>query len=113
MSFDPLAPALASSSKDHTTFHTLTRERAFRHPPADAPDIAALEELVKPHIESFNALLDDGELFIIAVRYNGTDRTDGAGLLQLGVNDIGQKVVFDGKGTESKPLGNKITCESL
>lgn len=62
MSFDPLAPTTASTSKDHTTFHTLTRERAFRHPPADAPDIAALEELVKPHIESFNALLDDGEL---------------------------------------------------
>lgn len=39
------------------------------------------------------------------------DSVDGAGLLQLGVNDIGQKVVFDGKGTEAKPLGNKITCE--
>lgn len=65
MSFDPLAPTLASTSKDHTTFHTLTRERAFRHPPADAPDIAALEELVKPHIESFNALLDDGEMLDI------------------------------------------------
>jgi hypothetical protein len=59
MTFDPLSPSLASTSKDHTTFRTLTRERAFRHPPTDGPDIAALEELVKPHIESFNALIDD------------------------------------------------------
>jgi DNA-directed RNA polymerase I subunit RPA2 len=38
------------------------------------------------------------------------DVVDGAGLLQLGVNDIGQKVVFDGRATEGKPFGNKITC---
>jgi hypothetical protein len=38
------------------------------------------------------------------------DDVDGAGLLQLGVNDIGQKVVFDGRATEGKPFGNKITC---
>lgn len=37
---------------------------------------------------------------------------DGGGLLQLAVNDIGQKVVFDGRGTEAKPLGNKVTCQS-
>ena len=59
MTFDPLSPSLASSSKDNTTFKTLTRERAFRHPPVDSSDVPLLDELVKPHIESFNALIED------------------------------------------------------
>jgi DNA-directed RNA polymerase I subunit RPA2 len=111
MSFDPLSPSLASTSTDHTTFRTLTRERAFRHPPTDGPDIAALEELVKPHIESFNALLDDGGTSHKMSSDGEANLPDGPGILQLGVNDIGQKVVFDGRAAEGKPFGNKITCE--
>jgi DNA-directed RNA polymerase I subunit RPA2 len=111
MTFDPLSPSLASSSKDHTTFHTLSRERAFRHPSIDGPDIAALEELVKPHIDSFNALTEEHGMYITWASKFDADRIDGPGLLQLGVNDIGQKVVFDGRATEGRPLGNKITCE--
>lgn len=97
MTFDPLSPTTASSSTDHTTFHTLTRERQFRHPPAQVSDVPALDQLVSPHLESFNALVED-------------DQT-GQGLLQLGVESIGKKVVFDGQASASKPWGNKISCE--
>lgn len=97
--FDPLAPSSATSSKlpDKSTFGTLTRERSFRHPNVNGPDYQKLEELVRPHIESFDALTEGSE--------DGTP-----GLLQLGVQDIGEKVVFDGKPTEKMPFGNKITC---
>lgn len=99
--FDPLAPSQASSSTspDNTTFHTLTRERQFRHPPLNASDVPALDELVAPHIKSFNALIED-------------EGNPGAkGLLQIGVEDIGEKVVFDGKGSEGG-LGTKLSCMS-
>ena len=59
INYDPLAPTTASSSKDTTSFHTLTRERAFRHPPKVGSDVPALDELVAPHIDSFNALIED------------------------------------------------------
>jgi DNA-directed RNA polymerase I subunit RPA2 len=97
--FDPLSPSKATSSKfpDKTSFGTLTRERQNRHPNANGPDFQKLEELVRPHIESFDALTEGGD--------DGT-----AGLLQLGVQDIGEKVVFDGKPTAQMPFGNKITC---
>lgn len=36
----------------------------------------------------------------------------GKRLLQLGVEDIGEKVIFDGQESERKPFGNKISCES-
>ncbi len=98
--FDPLSPSSATTSShpDTSTFHTLTRERAFRHPPTTSSDIPALDEIVSPHIESFNALIE-GEVE--------------KGLLQLGVEDIGEKVVFDGKEREGRPWGDKITCESV
>lgn len=98
--FDPLSPSTASSStytkEDHTTFRTLTRERQFRHPPAQASDVPALDELVAPHLESFNALVEDD--------------VTGKGLLQLGVEDVGEKWIFDGQGSERLPWGNKISC---
>jgi DNA-directed RNA polymerase I subunit RPA2 len=99
-SFDPLSPSTASGSapqKDHTTFRTLTRERQNRHPPIAASDVPALDELVAPHLDSFNALVEDGQI--------------GKGLLQLGVEDIGEKTVFDGQTSERRPWGNKITCK--
>lgn len=102
ITFDPLSPDTASSSssvkKDKSTFKALTRERQFRHPPSTSSDVPALDELVAPHIESFNALIEDEGV--------------GKGLLQLGVEDLGEKVVFDGVGSgEDGGLGNKISCE--
>lgn len=97
--FDPLSPSKATSSKfpDKSSFGTLTRERQNRHPNVNGPDYEKLEELVRPHIESFDALTEGGD--------DGT-----AGLLQLGVQEIGEKVIFDGKPTDKMPFGNKITC---
>jgi DNA-directed RNA polymerase I subunit RPA2 len=101
--FDPLSPTFASSSSvppsNPSTFHTLTRERAFRHPPTAASDFPALDELVSPHIESFNALIEDESVL------------GGKGLLQVGVEEVGEKVVFDGVATEGRPFGTKISCE--
>lgn len=91
----PLQP----SSKSHPShsFHTLTREAAFRYPSKSGADIPALEELVAPHIESFNALLED------------PSAEGGKGLLALAVQDIGEKVVFDGKErAEGKRLSSQF-----
>lgn len=89
----PLRPETVSFSSQ--SFHTLTREAAFLHPPTNKSDIPALDELVAPHIESFNALLEDP--------------VTGKGLLALAVDDIAAKVVFDGK----KPgQGNRLSSES-
>jgi DNA-directed RNA polymerase I subunit RPA2 len=98
-SFDPLAPQKATSSKfrDKSTFGTLTRERMFRHPSKTGQDFDTLTELVRPHVESFDALTEGSE--------DGTP-----GLLQLGIEDIGEKVVFDGVPAEGLPFGTKITC---
>lgn len=96
--FDPLSPTHASTSKDKSTFHTLDRERRFRHLPKDASDVKALDELVRPHLDSFNALTE------------GPDGDSKKGLLNLGIHDIGEKAVFDGKATDRRPFGQKISC---
>lgn len=104
-SFDPLAPNATPSSSKHT-FKTLERERANRHPSVQGMDHPALEELVMPHIESFNALMED----LDDVASAGKGR--GKGLLQLGVEDLEPKVIFDGKnGGNEASLGNKITYQ--
>lgn len=89
----PLRPETVSFASQ--SFHTLTREAAFLHPPSNKSDIPALDELVAPHIESFNAILEDSA-------------GGGKGLLALAVDDIGAKVVFDSK----KPgQGNRLSSE--
>lgn len=60
----------------------------------------ALDELVKPHIDSFNALLEDSD----------ADASGGGGLLGLAVRDIGDKVVFD---STTKAQGNRLSSESF
>lgn len=109
--FDPLAPNATPSSSKHT-FRTLERERLNRHPSDGSMDHPALETLVKPHIESFNALMDD-VMDDVATAAAGAASKKGKGLLQLGVEDIEPRVVFDGKsGDREGGLGTKITCES-
>ncbi|KAI5449924.1 hypothetical protein NCC49_003933 [Naganishia albida] len=94
--FDPLAPNATPSSSKHT-FKTLERERLNRYPSTEGADHPSLDELVKPHIQSFNALMESSD-------------GKGKGLLQLGVEDLGSKVLFDGKG-EGGVRGNKITYQ--
>lgn len=93
-----------------STFGTLERETQFKNPPKDAHTVPILHEFVTPHLESFNALFDDSGL----PQGDG----DGKGLLSLGIKDIGERVVFDGKGevgSESgqKGWGNRLTSTSI
>ncbi|KAF7294234.1 DNA-directed RNA polymerase subunit beta [Mycena chlorophos] len=75
------------------TFNTLAREEAFRNPPSKDATYPILNEFVAPHIESFNNLFDDA---------------DRRGLISLGVENIGKRVVFDGSGRESGSWGNRM-----
>ena len=89
-----------------STFKTLEREERFKHTPKDAHSVPILNEFVTPHLESFNALFDDSGL----PQGDG----DGRGLLSLGVADIGERVVFDGKGemgaeSGQSGWGNRLT----
>ena len=99
-----------SSKRVKSTFNTLEREKNFKNPPKDAAVVPILNEFVTPHIESFNALFDDSGL--------PTGDGDGKGLFHLGLEDIGKRVVFDGKGdigTESgqRGWGNRLSSELL
>lgn len=87
--------ALPSNPLPRTNFNTLERERQFRHPSKTESHYKAAHELIRPHLESFNALFE-GE--------NG-----GRGLLDLAVKDLEQKVVFDQKDGK----GNKLISQSL
>lgn len=78
-----------------TSYGTLKREHNFRHPSTSQPHFPEAHELIKPHIESFNALFDHD------------------GLLEQGIQDLDEKVIFDGQATEARPLGNKLTSQSL
>ncbi|PFH49259.1 hypothetical protein AMATHDRAFT_76288 [Amanita thiersii Skay4041] len=87
-----------SHQKRTPTFNTLAREEAFRNPPQDNPTYQILNEFVAPHIESFNALFDDSGL--------PDGDGDGRGLLALGLKDIGERVAFDGNGSDG--WGNRM-----
>lgn len=87
-----------------TSFRTLDRERAFSHPSSEGHKYTAPQELVQPHVDSFNAL------------FEGAPRSDGAidgskGLLDMGIKDLLPKVVFDHKGDDGS-LGNRLECAS-
>lgn len=88
-------PGISTSSSG---FDTLRREDAFRNPSKTGNEVPILQELVAPHIESFNALFDDSSLTL--------EEGDGKGLLSLGIRDIGSKVVFDGAGAIGEPSGS-------
>lgn len=69
-----------------STFETLERERLFRHPPKSGASVPILNDLIIPHLESFNTLFDDSGLPL--------GDGDGKGLLSLALKDIGERVVF-------------------
>ena len=77
-------------------FGTVAREKRFVNPSESGHDVPELEELVAPHIQSFDALFDDG---------SGSGK---GGLLDLAVRDLKSKVVFDGKGKDKGKLGNRL-----
>ncbi|KAL8740209.1 MAG: hypothetical protein Q9190_007066, partial [Brigantiaea leucoxantha] len=60
-------------------FDTLRREHLFKKPPEDRTAYPALVDALRPHVESFNALLDNDKL------------------LDAAIKDIGTKVSLDGE----------------
>jgi len=92
-------PKFPMSGEASTSFQTLKREHAFRHPNEDGAAVPSLEELVAPHIESFDALFDD---------------THGSSLIQLAIEDMTPRVIFDGSGGAQNPTnGNKLESECM
>lgn len=89
-----MAPVVESSNRT-AHFRTIERESRFINPPKDKSAFPALADAIQPHIGSFNALSEGPE----------------GGLLNLAVKDIGSKVIFDGKGSDTNPnyLGNKLS----
>ena len=59
-------------------YDVLRRERLFRHPPKDRTAYPALQDAIKPHIDSFNALFDGNKT------------------LEAGLKDIGTMTFLDG-----------------
>ncbi|KAI0340867.1 beta and beta-prime subunits of DNA dependent RNA-polymerase [Trametopsis cervina] len=82
-----------------STFNTVHREQNFKSPPKDGHVVPILNEFVTPILESFNSLFDDSGL------PHGDG--DGRGLLSLGVEGIGERVVFDGKGDIGSESGQR------
>ncbi|KZT62758.1 DNA-directed RNA polymerase I polypeptide 2 [Calocera cornea HHB12733] len=64
-------------------YDTVNRTKLFQNPPTEGTSVPILQELVAPHIQSFNALFDA----------SGSGETKG--LLKLGIEDIGEKVIFE------------------
>lgn len=98
-----------STPRVKSTFNTLERENNFKNPPEKESVVPILNEFVTPHLESFNALFDDSGL--------PAGDGDGRGLLHLGIEEIGKRVVFDGRGdigSESgqRGWGNRLTSKS-
>jgi DNA-directed RNA polymerase I subunit RPA2 len=93
----PDGSAPRASAKSKSTFNVLEREESFRHPTKKGSTVPILNEFVQPAIESFNALFDDSGL--------SEGDTDGKGLLTTSLKDIGERVVFDGRGVEGEESG--------
>ncbi|RGB37128.1 hypothetical protein C1646_741339 [Rhizophagus diaphanus] len=73
-------------------FNTLEREKLFLNPSSNKFGYPELQKLVKPHIDSFNSLLDPPR----------------QGLLNFAIDDIGTQEIFD-KPNNSPERGNKLS----
>jgi DNA-directed RNA polymerase I subunit RPA2 len=90
------------------TFNTLAREQSFKYPPKKGSTYPILNEFVAPHVESFNSLFDDSGLPSVS--------GDGRGLLSIALANIGQRMVFDGRGRTDADgnvdgWGNRMSCQ--
>ncbi|KAF3937034.1 hypothetical protein ABW19_dt0210370 [Dactylella cylindrospora] len=83
---------VSRSSAGKAVFDTINREKRFRNPPADKTAFPALQEAIRPHIDSWNAVFREG------------------GCLHQALAEIGEKTVFDRlQGDEQTGYGNKLT----
>lgn len=96
---------LAEWQKPHT-FHTLDLHERFSNPSSEAFEHPELQQLVAPHIESFNMLWsEDPSVDMPPSQHLGKGKkksplgvTPGPGLMQKVIAKIPPKVVYDGKG---------------
>ncbi|KAI9824869.1 MAG: DNA-directed RNA polymerase I subunit RPA2 [Thelocarpon impressellum] len=81
-----MAPTRAPSTDTRWTaaYDTLRREKLFRNPPVDHTAYPALQAAVQPHIDSFNAVIEQD------------------GLLSHAIRDIGTKIFLDGEATHER-----------
>lgn len=79
---------VTATVNSNTSFDTLRREDLFRNPPKDKSAFPALIASVRPHIDSFDALTEEGGLFDLARK------------------DISVKTILGGKDGNN---GNKIS----
>jgi len=80
---------MRSGAKIMPSFNTLQREHTFGHPSTTTSEFPALQAAIQPHIDSFNAITAQG-------------------LLEVGVQDIGRKTIFDHKSDINDGRGNKL-----
>ncbi|KAL8954014.1 MAG: hypothetical protein Q9222_000136, partial [Ikaeria aurantiellina] len=83
----PTTERKSTNTRWSAEFETSRRDRLFRKPPKDHTAYPALADAIKPHVESFNALLGSSQL------------------LAAGIEDIGTKVFLD-KQPELTAQGN-------
>jgi DNA-directed RNA polymerase I subunit RPA2 len=82
-------------------FNTVARE-TFARNPTDEFEYPALQTLTHPHIKSFNAITG-------CAQSDAPNAEITTGLLERALEDIGHKVVFDGKPGGPTDHGNKLT----
>ncbi|MCJ1484684.1 DNA-directed RNA polymerase I subunit RPA2 [Schaereria dolodes] len=68
----PLFTGRPTDTQWTANIETIRREKLFRNPPKDHTAYPSLVDAVRPHIESFNALLDDSSLIEAALKDIGT-----------------------------------------
>jgi DNA-directed RNA polymerase I subunit RPA2 len=83
-------------TKWNSDFDTVRREKLFQNPPQDRTAYPALVDALHPHLDSFNALLDNRDL------------------LGAAIEDIGTKVFLDGErpASSSKAEGSDGRAEA-
>lgn len=74
----------APSGRNPQSFQTLDYVHRAVHPSTSEPDVPALHELPRPHIESFDSIFDDG-------------------LLDMAVQNLDPKEIIDA-------AGNRLSC---
>ncbi|KAI9732821.1 MAG: DNA-directed RNA polymerase I subunit RPA2 [Cirrosporium novae-zelandiae] len=84
------ARAKSTNTKWGVEFDTVRREKLFRDPPKDHSAYPALQEVVRPHIDSFNAIFEDN------------------GLMKAALEDIGTKTFIDGIPETPKQRSERI-----
>ncbi|KAK8049039.1 hypothetical protein PG994_010769 [Apiospora phragmitis] len=89
-----MAPAPTSTSWDHE-YNTLRRQKLFTDPPTDRSAYPLLQIAVDPHIESFDAIFEEG------------------GLLDNGLADIDTRTFLDGDDRSPLASRNRLSIKYM